>query len=310
MADRGRSLVEELGLDEREIDWRRRFLGLDDEDARRLAGAHEVAKAYAKPVIEEFYRHLLSFEETRVFFTDPRVLEYVKQRQTEYFQQLTGGDYGREYVEDRLHIGAVHERVGTEPKTYLGMYAYYLRLVLAHLRQAWPDQPDRVFDTFASVIKLVFFDINLALDTYFFRRERTIRLQQEAIREISTPVLPMRQGLLILPVIGALDTLRAQQLTEQLLLAIRNHRAKVVVIDITGVPVMDTKVANHLVQTVEAARLLGARSLLTGLSPEIAETIVRLGVDLSAIETMADLQGGLEAAERILGYRVVREREA
>lgn len=309
MAERGRSLVEELGLDDREIAWRRAFLELGEEDARRLSGAHEVAKAYARPVIEEFYRHLLSFEETRVFFADPRVLEYVKKRQTQYFEQLTGGAYGKDYVEERLFIGAVHERVGVEPKTYLGMYAYYLRQVLSRLRQAWPDDPGRVMDTFSAVVKLVFFDITLALDTYFSRRERTIRLQQEAIREISTPVLPVRQGILVLPVIGALDTLRAQQLTEQLLLSIRTHRAKVVVIDITGVPVMDTKVANHLVQTIEAARLLGARSLLTGLSPEIAETIVRLGVDLSMIETMADLQSGLEAAERIVGYRVVRERE-
>jgi rsbT co-antagonist protein RsbR len=301
--------MEELGLDDREIAWRKAFLEFGEEDAQRLASAHEVARAYAQPVIDDFYRHLLSFEESRSFFADPRVLAYVKRRQVEYFQQLTGGAYGDDYIEERLHIGAVHERVGVESKTYLGMYAYYLRLVLSHLRVAWPDDPERVFSTFASVIKLVFLDINLALDTYFFRRERTIRLQQEAIREISTPVLPMRPGLLILPVIGALDTLRAQQLTEQLLLAIRNHRAKVVVIDITGVPVMDTKVANHLVQTIEAARLLGARSLLTGLSPEIAETIVRLGVDLSSIETMADLQGGMEAAERFLGYRLVRDRE-
>src|SRR6185503_15073692 len=89
-------------------------------------------------------------------------------------------------------------------------------------------------------------------------RERIIRQQQEAIRELSTPVLQVRERLLILPIIGVIDSQRARQLTEQLLRGIRTNRAKVVVIDITGVAAMDATVANHLVQTVEASRLLGA----------------------------------------------------
>jgi rsbT co-antagonist protein RsbR len=94
-------------------------------------------------------------------------------------------------------------------------------------------------------------------------RERTIREQQEAIRELSTPVLQVRDRLLILPIIGVIDPQRARQLTEQLLRGIRANRAKVVVIDITGVAAMDTNVANHLVQTVEASRLLGATVIVT-----------------------------------------------
>jgi len=137
-------------------------------------------------------------------------------------------------------------------------------------------------------------------------RERVIREQQEAIRVLSTPVLQVRERLLILPIIGVIDPQRARQLTEQLLQGIRTNRAKVVVIDITGVPVMDATVANHLVQTVEAARLLGATVIITGLSPEIAQTLVTIGVDLGKMNTVGDLQGGIEEAERALGYRVVQ----
>jgi rsbT co-antagonist protein RsbR len=117
--------------------------------------------------------------------------------------------------------------------------------------------------------------------------------------------LQVRERLLILPIIGVIDPQRARQLTEQLLRGIRTNRAKVVVIDITGVAAMDATVANHLVQTVEASRLLGATVIVTGLSPEIAQTIVTIGVDLGKMNTVGDLQGGIEQAERLLGYKVV-----
>src|SRR5947199_1162621 len=140
-------------------------------------------------------------------------------------------------------------------------------------------------------------------------RERVIREQQEAIGELSTPVLPVRERLLILPIIGLIDAQRARQLTEQLLRAVRANRAKVVVIDITGVPAMDSTVANHLVRTVDASRLLGAMVIVTGLSPEIAQTLVKLGLDLSKMNTVSDLRGGIEEAERVLGYQVVSSAE-
>ena len=140
-------------------------------------------------------------------------------------------------------------------------------------------------------------------------RERVIREQQEAIRELSTPVLQVRERLLILPIIGVIDPHRARQLTEQLLHGIRTNRAKVVVIDITGVAAMDANVANHLVLTVEAARLLGATVIVTGLSPEIAQTLVKIGVDLGKMHTVGDLQGGIEEAERLLGFKVFPNRE-
>src|SRR5690606_37676038 len=137
-------------------------------------------------------------------------------------------------------------------------------------------------------------------------RERVIRQQQEAIRELSTPVLQVREQLLILPIIGVLDSQRARQLTEQLLRAIRANRAKVVVIDITGVPTIDSTVANHLAQTVDASGLMGASVILTGMSSEIALTLVPLGLDLSKMNAVGDLQGGIEEAERLGGYEASR----
>ncbi len=166
---------------------------------------------------------------------------------------------------------------------------------------------DRILDAYEPAANRI---ANTVAVGFVQERERVIRQQQEAIRELSTPVLQVRERLLILPIIGVIDPQRARQLTDQLLRGIRSHRAKVVVIDITGVAAMDAAVANHLVQTVEASRLLGATVIVTGLSPEIAQTIVKIGVDLGKMNTVGDLQGGIEQAERLLGYKVVPLAEA
>lgn len=136
-----------------------------------------------------------------------------------------------------------------------------------------------------------------------------LKKEQDAARALSTPVLQVRDRLLIVPMIGAIDTERAKQLTAQLLASIRGHRARVVVLDVTGVPEMDTAVANYLVQTVQAARLLGAELILTGISREISQTLVGLGVEFSKMRVMGDLQSGIEEADRLVGYRVLKTAE-
>jgi rsbT co-antagonist protein RsbR len=168
------------------------------------------------------------------------------------------------------------------------------------------DLLNRVLDAYEPAANRI---ANTVAVGFVQERERIIRQQQEAIRELSTPVLQVREQLLILPIIGVLDNQRARQVTEQLLRAIRANRAKVVVIDITGVPTIDSTVANHLVQTVDASGLMGASVIITGLSSEIALTLVTIGLDLSKMNAVGDLQGGIEEAERLLGYEVTRTGE-
>ena len=165
------------------------------------------------------------------------------------------------------------------------------------------DLLNRVLDAYEPAANRI---ANTVAVSFVEERERVIRQQQDSLRELSTPVLQVRERLLILPIIGVLDTGRARQLTDQLLAGIRTHRARVVVIDITGVPDVDEVVANHLVQTVDASRLMGAGVIITGLSSRIAQTLVTIGVDLGKMNTVGDLQGGIEEAERQLGFTVVR----
>jgi rsbT co-antagonist protein RsbR len=194
---------------------------------------------------------------------------------------------------------------GVETHEVLGI-VLLLRDVLARSLfekyQETPERLDQILDAYEPAANRIAVTVGVS---FVEERERVIREQQAAIRELSTPVLQVRDRLMILPIIGVLDTQRARQLTEQLLGAIQTNRAKVVVIDITGVAAIDLTVANHLVQTVEASRLMGASAIITGLSSDIAQTLVDLGVDLSMMKTVGDLQGGLEEAERLLGYEVI-----
>jgi rsbT co-antagonist protein RsbR len=190
---------------------------------------------------------------------------------------------------------------GVETDEVLGI-VLLLRDVLARSLfvsyQPDPELLHRILDSYEPAANSIAVTVGVS---FVEERERIIREQQESIRELSTPVLQVRDRLLILPIIGVLDSARARQLTEQLLAAIRDNRARVVVIDVTGVGTIDLTVANNLVQAVEASRLMGASAILTGVSSRIAQTLVDLGVDLGAMQTVGDLQGGLEQAERLIG---------
>ncbi len=132
-------------------------------------------------------------------------------------------------------------------------------------------------------------------------QQEVIEAQQRAIQELSTPIIPILEGVIVMPLIGSIDTMRARDVTRNLLAGIREHQAKVVIVDITGVPIVDSGVAAYLNRTIQAARLKGARAIVTGISEAVAETIVDLGIDWSGIETLSDLKTGLRVA--IAGMR-------
>ena len=140
--------------------------------------------------------------------------------------------------------------------------------------------------------------------------ETTIEEQRRTIDELQTPVIQVWQGILALPIVGSVDTARAQEMTERLLDRIIATGSDVVILDITGVPVVDTSVARHLLETVSAARLLGAEVLIVGLTSHTALTLVHLGVDLSGVTTRSTMAKGLELAFARLGLEVISRRRS
>jgi rsbT co-antagonist protein RsbR len=144
-------------------------------------------------------------------------------------------------------------------------------------------------------------------EVYQKSREEMIRRQQEELLELSTPVVKLWDGILALPIIGTLDSARTQVVMESLLQAIVQTNSRVAIIDITGVPTVDTVVAQHLLKTVTAARLMGADCIISGVRPQIAQTIVHLGINLLDVTTKATLAAAFSVALQRLGITFVRD---
>jgi rsbT co-antagonist protein RsbR len=144
------------------------------------------------------------------------------------------------------------------------------------------------------------------LEATLAEKAETIEHQRILLQQVSVPVIQVWDGILLLPLLGVIDSYRAVRILESMLEAIANARAQIIILDITGVPIVDTSVASYIIQGIQAAHLLGCESVLVGIGPHIAQTMVQLGMDFSHITTLASLQQGLAYGLRRLNYRVSR----
>ncbi|SDJ67956.1 RsbT co-antagonist protein RsbRA [Salimicrobium halophilum] len=204
------------------------------------------------------------------------------------------------------------------PLTYLtdGMQVFRRSLV-KFIIQKWDDldfsQAEHVYELgdeyFSWVLEKVdeWVDplINELVSEYSGSWENIVSLQRVALQELSAPLIPVMDNITIMPLIGTIDTERAKMVMESLLDGVIKHNAEVVLIDITGVPVVDTMVAHHIIQAAEAVRLIGARCILVGIRPEIAQTIVNLGIDLGKFPTKSSLRKGFQTALELTNREIV-----
>jgi rsbT co-antagonist protein RsbR len=147
------------------------------------------------------------------------------------------------------------------------------------------------------------------VETYAKTWERTVQLQKIALQELSASLIPVFDKISVMPLVGTIDTERAKLIMENLLEGVVKHRAEVVLLDITGVPVVDTMVAHHIIQAADAVRLVGAKCMLVGIRPEIAQTIVTLGINLKDFTTTSTLQRGVEQALAWTNRKIVEVEE-
>jgi diguanylate cyclase (GGDEF)-like protein/PAS domain S-box-containing protein len=205
------STMAELGLDNAEIARRKAFLGFGAQDARLLREGHEHLQEARARFIDAFYAHLLRFDSTRELIATPELQARLRHKQSDYFDRLSAGDYGTDYVLDRLRVGLAHQRVGLDPQWYLGAYCKYLTELLPEVWEEGADDADARWAAMRALLKIVFFDMGLALETYFHADRRSILALKEYAENI---VCSVPAGLLVLS--ADLEVLSANRFVDRL----------------------------------------------------------------------------------------------
>ncbi len=282
------------------------YLELTDHDRAQLVEVGKRLEPHVDQLVAEVAAVLGDAEEVAGILPSGPLEDALRPGLVRYLTALSNGG-----IEEHLRTSVAEIRQRAEEGVpYEALVAAIMAFQQAAggvIRQAFPDEAQQigVRDAF---LKLNHRHLALAANVYLAGKEGTIRAQQAAMLALSTPVVEVWQGVLALPLVGTIDTGRAKQITQNLLHTIRDTQARIVIVDITGVPLVDTRVANHLMKTIRAASLLGARGILVGISPEIADTLIGLDVTLDGVETYFSLRQGLEAALGALGLDVVPRR--
>lgn len=286
------------------------YLNLTASDEEQLRKLHPLFVKHKEDFLNQFYHHLHQFEGTRVVLKDETTARRARAAQGRYMERMLVGNFDEEFFQLSVDIGLKHHEVGLEPKWMVGAWNLYLNYWTPLIFQQYREDQKQALDAIEALHKAILLNVGLGMDAYYSktleRIQEIVSSQRRAILELSTPVIQVWEGILVLPLIGTIDSPRTRQIMESLLTEVVETQAEYVILDLTGVSVVDTAVAHHLMKTVEAAELLGTRCILTGISPAIAQTIVHLGVDLGHITTAATLKIGLQQALKNRGVTVSR----
>lgn len=273
---------------------------ITDEDVSRVRSVAPLLNADLVGYVDDFYDWMRQHNEFQVYFaSNPNRLERVKLLQLDHWASFLEARLDEDWFAARKHVGAVHAHIDLPNEIYFAGMSHCGKLMVDRIRQAQPPVQDANAAA-DSIIKMIFLDAYVVIDEIARIQREKISSGAKALMEISTPVTPIWEGILLLPLLGVLDSVRAQDIMDKTLNRIAETRAKVFVMDISGVGAMDTAVANQLIKITKATQLMGCETIISGLSPSIARTLVELGVNVGEVRTTATLRDSFELALRAL----------
>jgi rsbT co-antagonist protein RsbR len=246
-------------------------------------------------VVDRFYEWLPQQPEFSVFFSSQDTVDRVKRLQKAYWAGFFSGVVDQPYVDYRIRIGEIHAQRDLPSLIYFAAVLRFQLLFLEELQTSGLGK-DRMLPATRAFSKL------LALDTYVISDQiaqfakRRIAESGKAMLEMSTPVTSIWEGILLLPLVGIVDSQRTQDIMEKVLSRIAESQARVFVMDISGVVTVDTGVANNFIRITQATRLMGCESIISGISPNVARTLVELGANVGEVRTTATLRDALQLA--------------
>jgi rsbT co-antagonist protein RsbR len=280
---------------------------IDEDDLERVRKFGAEALTRMDELVDRWYDWLESHPDYDEFFSEDETLKRVKRLQDTYWDFFMNGAVDDEYVRKRAVVGEAHARIGLPLNTYFAGMNMFHELFGMVVRESdfHIDERAPILD---SVIKLLHFDTAIVVNTYNHLVEQTLTAQSRSLMEMSTPVTEIWQGLLFLPVVGIIDSRRSRDIMNATLSKIAETQARVFILDISGVGVVDTAVANHLIKITRATQLMGCETTISGVSPAIAQTIVDLGIDVGEVRTTATMRDALADAVEAIGRAGGRSR--
>lgn len=255
--------------------------------------------------VEEFYEWLARQPEYEDFFQDADLLKDVQVRQVEYWKDFFQANVNSTYVARRKRLGEMHAHIQLPLDSYLTAVNKSLSILTRSMRDK--KMSDKQAGAMKSAVtKLLNMDNTIIVGTFMSMTQQKIAEQTDALMQMSTPVAAIWDGILLLPIVGVIDSARANEIMNSILTKILETHAKVIILDISGVAVVDTAVANHLIKITKASKLMGCDCTITGMSPAVAQTIVELGVDTQTIATTANLHDSLRMSFSKVGVVIAK----
>jgi rsbT co-antagonist protein RsbR len=281
----------------------KKLYGITEQEVTPLLKMKEHALKQMDGIIDEWYDWLKNFPEFEEFFDDEDNWRRVIALQKKFWIRFFNAKFDDDYYNERVKVGQVHARIGLPQDLYLAGVDKFLELFVQMLDELKFNQKEYKACRRA-LNKMAHLDMMIIVQSYEEIINSKIAAQTKSLMEMSTPVTQLWTGLLFLPVVGLIDSKRAQDIMNNSLHKISETNSQCFILDISGVSVVDTAVANHLIKITKATRLMGCESIISGVSPSIAQTMVELGIEIGDIRTNSDMKGALETAFSIIGVDI------
>ena len=265
---------------------------ISDNDTEKIHSYGDIVLPKLDEFVRLFYDWLKKQPEFEEFFPDEETLTYVQKMSRGYWEDFFRPELDDDYLDKRYKIGETHARIGLPLTIYFAAMHRSLKLFTEDLYDG-SLSPEVYLAAMRAVTKLVHLDTSLVVETYSRITNESMAAQSRTLMEMSTPVTQIWEGVLFLPIVGIVDSKRAQEIMNAALTMISQTQSRTFIMDISGVAVVDTAVANYLIKVTKATRLMGCECTISGLSPAIAQTIVELGIDVGKVTTTATMQDAL-----------------
>lgn len=282
-----------------------RIFDIRPSDLERIRTLGALVVPRMSDYIDGFYAWLRQLPEYEHFFGDPATLARAQSAQREAWRTFFEAQVTEEFLEERRRVGRTHAHIGLSAQNYLAAMSYSFNLWTERLYSGGMSDAD-FSAACVSVGKLLHLESTVVMETFVQRTNEVIADQSRALLEMSTPVAAVWDQILLLPVVGIIDSKRAGDIMNRMLERVSETQARAFILDISGVAVVDTAVANHLIKMTKATRLMGCECIISGLSPAVAQTIVELGIEVGEIRTTSTLKDALRSAFTLTGVTIQR----